>query len=59
MVIAGGGTYTSVDTRVEASSGELVWLPRGCTRSLTAGPAGLSYMTVHQRRPGIQIQVRR
>jgi hypothetical protein len=35
--------------------GELVWMPRGSTRSLTAGADGLAYLTVHQRRPGMQI----
>lgn len=37
------------------AEGALVWLPRGATRSFTAGEDGLSYVTVHQRRPGMRI----
>lgn len=39
-------------------AGELVWLPRGTTRTLAAGAMGLSYLTVHQRRAGMWIGVR-
>ncbi|MGY6019806.1 hypothetical protein [Streptomyces spinosirectus] len=35
--------------------GALVWLPRGSTRSITASDDGLAYLTVHVRRPGMQI----
>jgi hypothetical protein len=34
----------------------LLWLPHGSTRSITAGPQGLAYVTVHRRRPGMQIR---
>ncbi|MER0245930.1 hypothetical protein AAHZ94_28930 [Streptomyces sp. HSW2009] len=35
--------------------GDLVWLPRGSRRAVSAGPAGLVYLTVHRRRPGLTI----
>ncbi|MFD8690580.1 hypothetical protein [Streptomyces sp. NPDC059651] len=33
----------------------VMWLPRTSRRSLTAGPDGLAYLTVHRRRPGLSI----
>ncbi len=35
--------------------GALVWLPHGSRRALSAGSAGLTYLTVHRRRPGLSI----
>jgi hypothetical protein len=40
------------------ADGNLVWLPHGLTRDITAGKDGLSYMTIHRRRPGMQIRTR-
>lgn len=37
------------------AEGALVWLPHGCARGLTAGAAGLTYVTVHRRRPGMSV----
>lgn len=34
----------------------VMWLPRTSRRSLTAGPDGLAYLTVHRRRPGLAIK---
>jgi hypothetical protein len=36
--------------------GELLWLPRLSRREIAAGEEGLTYLTVHPRRPGITIQ---
>ncbi|MEU3962022.1 hypothetical protein AB0F42_19730 [Streptomyces buecherae] len=35
--------------------GALVWLPHGSRRALSAGSAGLTYLTVHRRRPGLSV----
>jgi hypothetical protein len=35
---------------VELTRGALLWLPRRSRRGFTAGPDGLRYLTVHQRR---------
>lgn len=35
--------------------GTVLWLPRGSTRALAAGPEGLAYLTVHRRRPGMSV----
>ena len=40
------------------ADGNVVWLPRGSTRNITAGNNGLSYLTIHRRRPGLQIRKR-
>ena len=33
-----------------------MWLPHNSARSITAGRDGLTYLTVHRRRPGMQIR---
>ncbi|MBB5939684.1 zinc ribbon domain-containing protein [Streptomyces zagrosensis] len=35
--------------------GAVVWLPHGARRAVSAGPTGLTYLTVHRRRPGLTI----
>jgi quercetin dioxygenase-like cupin family protein len=55
LVIAGEGAVTGTGRAEHAREGSLVWLPRGSSRSLRAGDGGLTYLTVHQRRPGMQI----
>ncbi|KUL38820.1 hypothetical protein ADL22_16235 [Streptomyces sp. NRRL F-4489] len=57
-VVAGGGTAESAGERQPLAEGSLVWLPRGSTRSLNAGGDGMAYLTVHRRRPGMQIRGR-
>jgi quercetin dioxygenase-like cupin family protein len=55
LVVAGTGTLGTPDGDQDLAPGGLVWLPHGSTRSIAAGPAGLSYFTVHRRRPGMRI----
>ncbi|AIR96365.1 cupin domain-containing protein [Streptomyces glaucescens] len=57
LVVAGSGTLGTEPPR-PLTAGILVWLPRGAPRSLTAGPEGLSYVTVHRRRAALQIKTR-
>lgn len=50
-VVAGSGSLaTEGDEPVALTPGALVWLPRRSERAITAGPDGLTYLTVHQRR---------
>ncbi|MFJ8357342.1 cupin domain-containing protein [Streptomyces sp. NPDC093984] len=58
LVVAGDGVLGSPDGPRPLTEGTLLWLPRGSTRSVTAGEGGLSYLTVHKRRPGMQIRRR-
>lgn len=58
LVLAGHGTLTAPDGPHALPAGALTWLPHGSTRSLTAGTEGLTYLTVHRRRPGMRIQRR-
>ncbi|MEU8352154.1 MULTISPECIES: hypothetical protein [Streptomyces] len=55
LVVAGDGTLDGSDGPHRLAEGRLIWLPHGSSRSLTAGEAGLSYLTVHRRRPGMRI----
>ncbi|MHA6797333.1 cupin domain-containing protein (plasmid) [Pseudonocardia bannensis] len=59
VVLAGSGTLTTTDGLLPLTPGMLVWLPHGSTRSLDAGAQGLSYLTTHRRRPGMQIRPHR
>jgi uncharacterized protein (DUF2249 family)/quercetin dioxygenase-like cupin family protein len=54
-VLHGGGQLATETDAVVLAPGFLVWLPRRSQRSITAGPTGLSYLTVHPRRPALSI----
>jgi quercetin dioxygenase-like cupin family protein len=60
LVVAGGGVLGAGPTEEPQplTEGALAWLPHGASRSISAGEAGLTYVTVHQRRPGMQIGTR-
>ncbi|MEV6948067.1 hypothetical protein AB0N07_40275 [Streptomyces sp. NPDC051172] len=57
LVVAGDGVLGAgpQDEPQTLTTGALLWLPHGSTRSITAGDDGLAYLTVHRRRPGLQI----
>jgi len=55
VVLSGGGSLHSDEGERPLAEGALLWLPRGSRRGFTAGPAGLSYVTAHRRRPGMRI----
>jgi quercetin dioxygenase-like cupin family protein len=56
VVVSGTGTLEGDDGPVALATGAMLWLPRGSTRRLSAGGQGLGYLTVHRRRPGLQIK---
>ncbi|MGW8379381.1 hypothetical protein [Streptomyces sp. ODS28] len=62
MVTAGRGTVVTGapphtgEEPLALYPGAVVWLPRGSTRALVADGAGLAYLTVHRRRPGLRIR---
>ncbi|TCO19635.1 hypothetical protein EV652_11334 [Kribbella steppae] len=58
VVVAGRGTVATPGGEQVVADGNIVWLPRGSTRSVAAGNNGLSYLTIHRRRPGLQISKR-
>lgn len=54
-VLAGSGELiTELDT-LTLRAGSLVWLPRRSRREFAAGPDGLRYLTVHQRRQALTL----
>lgn len=55
-VIAGSGTLTTERSVIDLATGQLVWLPRRSRRQFVAGPEGLRYLTVHQRREALVLQ---
>ncbi|MFE7455679.1 hypothetical protein [Streptomyces sp. NPDC057554] len=60
VVLAGGGHLRTGSgdgpEGLELGGSTVVWLPRTSRRSLLAGPDGLTYLTVHRRRPGLAIK---
>ncbi|MFJ8749528.1 hypothetical protein ACIREO_09350 [Streptomyces sp. NPDC102441] len=57
VVLAGGGSLRTGDgDTLELAPTTVTWLPRTSRRALEAGPEGLTYLTVHRRRPGLTIK---
>ena len=49
-VLSGSGLLTTEQGMVDLVPGALLWLPKRSRRQFTAGPEGLRYLTVHQKR---------
>ncbi|MFF9350923.1 hypothetical protein [Streptomyces sp. NPDC014734] len=56
VVVAGGGRAVSGGEALGLTPTTVLWLPRTSRRALAAGPDGLTYLTVHRRRPGLTIK---
>jgi len=54
-VLAGSGELTTELDILRLTPGALVWLPRRSRRQFAAGPSGLRYLTVHQRRQALTL----
>ncbi len=57
-VLAGSGELTTELDTLTLRGGTLIWLPRRSRRSFAAGPDGLRYLTVHQRRQALTLTTR-
>ena len=55
LVMAGSGELHTELTTISLEHGALLWLPRKAQRRITAGPNGLRYLTVHERKPTLNI----
>ncbi|MGO1547831.1 AraC family ligand binding domain-containing protein, partial [Microbacterium gubbeenense] len=49
-IIDGSGTLVTGDGEIALTTGVLAWLPPRSRRAFAAGPDGLRYLTVHQRK---------
>jgi quercetin dioxygenase-like cupin family protein len=58
LVLAGSGSVTTRDAEVAVRPGSLLWLPRRSRRAIEPGADGLTYLTVHPRRPKLQVGLR-
>ena len=58
LVVAGDGILGTTGHALPLAKGSILWLPHGSSRSLAAGDDGMSYLTVHRRRPGMRIKSR-
>lgn len=55
LVLQGSGQLQTELNVIELQQGALVWLPRKAQRRFIAGPEGIQYFTVHQRKPTLNI----
>lgn len=55
-VLSGSGRLTTEKGAIDLFPGALLWLPRRSQRQFTAGPQGLRYLTVHQRRQALVLE---
>ncbi|MEE1736082.1 hypothetical protein [Streptomyces sp. BE147] len=57
VVLAGSGRLAGgPEESLPLTPSTVTWLPRTSRRALSAGPDGLTYLTVHRRRPGLTIK---
>jgi quercetin dioxygenase-like cupin family protein len=56
LVLDGAAVLVGADGESPLRAGVLTWLPHGSTRAVVAGPDGVTYLTVHRRRPGMRIR---
>ena len=56
VVVAGSARLTVDGEQVELGAGEARIVPKGSRRALTAGAAGVRYVTAHVRRGGLQLK---
>lgn len=56
VVLEGAGRVRVGGGDIVLSPSTVVWLPRTSRRALSAGPDGLTYLTVHRRRPGLAVK---
>ena len=55
-VLDGSGRLVTELGGVELRPGDVVWLPKRSRRQFAAGPDGLRYLTVHQRRQALVLE---
>jgi uncharacterized protein (DUF2249 family)/quercetin dioxygenase-like cupin family protein len=58
-VLAGSGKLATDLGTIDLTPGVLLWMPRRSRRQFTAGVEGLRYLTVHQRRQALLLDIRR
>src|SRR5690625_841600 len=58
LVLQGSGELQTELDVISLQQGSLLWLPRKSQRRLVAGPDGLQYFTVHQRKPTLNISAK-
>ena len=56
IVLEGSGTVRIDDAEHAIASSQAIVLPKASRRRITAGADGIRYLTVHLRRPGLQIE---
>ncbi|WP_217169186.1 hypothetical protein [Streptomyces sp. AC512_CC834] len=56
LVLDGEASLLCTDGERPLRAGILTWLPHSSTRAVRAGADGVTYLTVHRRRPGMRIQ---
>jgi quercetin dioxygenase-like cupin family protein len=58
VVLEGAATVTVDGTEEQVPAGHALVVPRGSSRSIRAGADGARYLSVHRRRPPLQLSPR-
>jgi quercetin dioxygenase-like cupin family protein len=56
FIVEGAGRLDTEAGPRELAPGCVTWMPCGARRAMTAGAAGLVFLTVHRRRPGLSVR---
>ena len=56
IVLGGGGTVRVESRRHAVAAGQAMLIEKGCRRSITAGPDGIRYLSIHRRRGPLQVE---
>jgi mannose-6-phosphate isomerase-like protein (cupin superfamily) len=57
VVVEGAGEVTVDSQSFALSAGQALLLPKGCERAIRSTSAHFDYLSIHRRRPGVQITV--
>lgn len=56
FVVVAGRMRVALDGAVhDVGEGQVIVVPRGVSRSVTAGPGGVRYLSCHRRRPPLSV----
>jgi quercetin dioxygenase-like cupin family protein len=55
VCLAGSWTVRLGEAFHAFAEGQILIIEKGCPRRIEAGPRGLRYLSIHLRRPGLQI----
>ncbi len=59
VAVAGAGEVVVDEQAIPVAAGQAVLIPKGCERAIQSTSERFSYLSIHRRRPGVQLTVGR